>query len=81
MDPATLSAIGFAANILQFIDYVSHILKIGKQIKRTGMSDFKFTIQESAKFLTDQANRIRPRPQIGEQVAVTSLLKGGSGRS
>ncbi|KAK7425991.1 hypothetical protein QQZ08_007573 [Neonectria magnoliae] len=52
MDP--FAAIGFAANLLQFIDYLSYILKVGEQICRNGMPEFSSNIQTSAKILEDQ---------------------------
>ncbi|KAJ4319345.1 hypothetical protein N0V84_006430 [Fusarium piperis] len=65
MDP--FAAIGFAANLLQFIDYLSYILKVGKQIRRNRMPEFQSDIQTSLKILQDQVSRLRLRPRVEDQ--------------
>ena len=59
MDPVT--AVGVAANILQFVDYICHVLEIGKQIRRTGMGDWHQDIETSAALLKHQAQRLQLR--------------------
>jgi hypothetical protein len=54
-----LAAVGFAANILQFVDSVSHVLKIGNQLRRNGMSDFNSDLERSTVVLQHQVDRIR----------------------
>ncbi|TVY30238.1 hypothetical protein LHYA1_G000648 [Lachnellula hyalina] len=49
-----LVAVGFAANILQFVDYVSHLLNIGSQLRRQGISDFNSDLERSATLLKHQ---------------------------
>ena len=56
-----LAAIGLAANILQFIDWTCHILNIGSQIRRHGISDFHMDLDRTAKELDYQIQRIRPQ--------------------
>ena len=54
-----LTAVGFAANILQFVDSVSHVLKVGNQLRRNGMSDFNSDLERSATLLKHQVDQIR----------------------
>jgi hypothetical protein len=54
-----LVAVGFAANILQFVDYVSHLLNIGSQLRRQGISEFNSDLERSATLLEHQVTRIR----------------------
>ena len=56
-----ITAIGLAANILQFVDYVCHVLEIGKQIRRTGIGDWHQSIERDAALLKHQAHRIQLR--------------------
>ncbi|KAK0514638.1 hypothetical protein JMJ35_003255 [Cladonia borealis] len=56
-----LAAIGLAANILQFIDWTCHILDIGSQIRRQGISDLHMDLDRTAKELEYQIQRIRPQ--------------------
>jgi len=60
MDGGALAAIGLAANILQFIDWVSHVCQVGSQIRRNGMSDFNLELERTAQELEYQLQRIRP---------------------
>jgi len=62
MDP--LAAVGFAANILQFVDYVSHVLKIGKQIQRHGMVESNQDLEQTATLMEHQLARIRAQQGI-----------------
>ena len=63
-----LAAVGFAANILQFVDSVCHVLNVGRQLRRHGMTDFNWDLERSTKFLEHQVARIR-----SQQGAVTGL--------
>ena len=63
-----LAAVGFAANILQFVDSVCYVLDVGSQLRRHGMSDFNWDLERSTKFLEHQVARIR-----SQQGAVTGL--------
>ena len=54
-----LVAVGFAANILQFVDYTCYVLKIGKQLRRKGMSETTSDLEKSAESLQHQVDRIR----------------------
>jgi len=56
MDP--LAALSFAANIAQFVDYVCHVLKVGKQIRRHGMAESTEELEQTAKLLEHQVARI-----------------------
>jgi hypothetical protein len=56
-----LAAVGFAANILQFIDWIAHVLAIGSQIRRNGVTDFNLNLERTAKELRYQISRIRPQ--------------------
>ena len=58
MDPVT--AVGFAANILGFIDFVSHLLAIGSQIRRDGVPEYHYSLQKSAERLRRQAKDLEP---------------------
>lgn len=62
MDGDALAAIGLAANILQFIDWVSHVCDVGSQIRRNGMSDFNLDLDRTSAELKHQLQRIRPPP-------------------
>ena len=59
MEP--LVALAFAANILQFIDWISHVLDVGNQIRRDGISDFNMGLDRTANELTYQIQRIKPQ--------------------
>jgi len=59
-----LAAVGFAANILQFVDGVCHVLKIGRQLRRNGMTDSNLNLEQSVKFLEHQITRIRSQQAI-----------------
>ena len=63
-----LAAVSFAANILQFVDSICHVLKVGSQLRRRGMTDFNLDLERSTKFLEHQVARIR-----SQQGAVTGL--------
>ena len=54
-----LVAVGFAANVLQFVDYICHTLKIGKQVWSNGMSDTGSDLECSTTLLEHQIERIR----------------------
>lgn len=54
-----LAALGFAANIFQFVESVSHVLQIGNQLRRNGMSDGHTELERSASILQHQVDRIR----------------------
>ena len=56
-----LAAISLAANILQFIDWTCHLLEIGSQVRRHGISDFHMDLDRTAKELEYQIQRIRPQ--------------------
>jgi hypothetical protein len=58
MDGGALAALGLAANILQFIDWISHVLDIGSQIRRNGMSDFQIGLEKTARELEHHVARI-----------------------
>ncbi|KAH9217801.1 hypothetical protein DL95DRAFT_92377 [Leptodontidium sp. 2 PMI_412] len=62
MDGSALATIGLAANILQFIDWVSHVCDVGSQIRRNGMSDFNLDLDRTSAELKHQLQRIRPPP-------------------
>jgi hypothetical protein len=64
MDGGALAALGLAANILQFIDWVSHVLDIGSQIRRNGMSDFQIGLEKTAKELRHHVARIKTPPGL-----------------
>ena len=63
-----LVAVGFAANILQFVDSVCLVFNVGSQLRRHGMTDFNSDLERSTKFLEHQIARIR-----SQQGAVTGL--------
>jgi hypothetical protein len=54
-----LVAVGFAANILQFVDYICHVLNVGKQLRRQGMTDSNLDLERAAKILENQVVKIR----------------------
>jgi len=54
-----LVAVGFAANILQFVDGTCYILKIGRQLRRNGMTDSNLSLEQSIRFFEHQVARIR----------------------
>lgn len=57
-----LAAVGLAANILQFVDYVCQVMEIRKQIRRNnGVLDWQQDIERSAVLLKNQAHRIQLR--------------------
>jgi hypothetical protein len=58
MDGGALAAIGLAANILQFIDWVSHICEVGSQIRRNGITDFNLSLERTVEELEHQLGRI-----------------------
>lgn len=60
MDGGALAAIGLAANILQFIDWVSHVCEVGSQIRRNGISDFNLSLERTVLELEHQLGRIHP---------------------
>lgn len=62
MDGGTLAAISLAANILQFIDWVSHVCQVGSQIRRNGISDFNLDLERTVDGLEHHLQRIRPPP-------------------
>ncbi len=74
-----LAAVGFAANILQFVDSVSHVLKVGSQLRRNGMSDFNSDLERSTVLLQHQVDRIRMQcgaaHGVDEAGQVGSLLR------
>ena len=49
-----LAAISLATNILQFIDRTCHILGVGSQVPRHGISDFHMNLDRTAKELEYQ---------------------------
>lgn len=54
-----LAAVGFAANILQFVDYVCHVVKVGRQMRRNKMPDCNLNLEKTAKVLEHQIAKIR----------------------
>jgi len=62
MDPFT--GIGLVANILQFVDYVCHVLKIGRQIRRDGLVESNQELEQTAKVLEHQVARILSDQEI-----------------
>ncbi len=63
MDGGALAAISLAANILQFIDWVSHVCQVGSQIRRNGISDFNLDLETTVGGLEHHLQRIRPPPE------------------
>ncbi|KAF4954200.1 hypothetical protein FGADI_5413 [Fusarium gaditjirri] len=59
-DPTTLATIAFAGNILQFIDWVAHVVNVGNQIRRNGMTEFDMTLDATTRILKHQILRISP---------------------
>ena len=66
-----LVAVGFAANILNFVDFICHALKIGNQIRRNGMSDSNADLEKSITLLEHQMNKIRM--QCGQTTSDTDV--------
>jgi hypothetical protein len=60
-----LVAVGFAANILQFVDYICHVLNVGKQLRRRGMTDSNLDLERAAKILENQVVKIRSQQGTG----------------
>jgi hypothetical protein len=54
-----LVAVGFAANILQFVDYVCSVVDIGNQLRRNGMTESNIDLERTTKTLEHQIARIR----------------------
>lgn len=59
-----LAAIGFAANILQFVDYICHVLKVGRQLRRQGMVESNQDLEQTARLLEHQVARIRSQQGV-----------------
>jgi len=70
-----LVAVGFAANILQFVDFVCHALDLGNQLRRQGMSDVTLDLEQSAKFLEHQVSRIRSQRGAATGLDVTDKVR------
>ncbi|KAI3316766.1 hypothetical protein HD806DRAFT_516636 [Xylariaceae sp. AK1471] len=60
MDPGALAAIGFAANLLQFIDWVARALEVSDQIRQNGGSAHAIGLKETAEVLRHQISRLVP---------------------
>ena len=69
-----LVAVGFAASILQFVDFVCHALDLGSQLRRQGMSDVTLDLEQSAKFLEHQVSRIRSQCGAATGMDVTDQV-------
>ncbi|KAF5535388.1 P-loop containing protein [Fusarium phyllophilum] len=64
VDPTTLATIAFAGNILQFIDWVAHVVNVGNQIRRNGMTEFDMTLDATTRILKHQILRITPPDEV-----------------
>lgn len=60
-----LVAIGYAANILQFVDSICHVLKVGRQLRRRGMADSTLDLERAARFLENQVVKLRAQQGAG----------------
>lgn len=58
-------AVGFAANILQFVDYICHVLNVGKQLRRHGTTNSNLNLERAARVLENQVVKIRSQQGAG----------------